>query len=319
MPISRRNFLQTALGVGAASAFSFPLFDVPQALADEAKKDLKIEKFTLNVGATRPFAAVHVSDTHVTFADEREVERKLQLAESRAKYFSRSEAFHNASVEYAKEKEALLLHTGDFIDFLSDKNLEYVKEAFDAFSPCFCSSGNHEFSHYLGEAREDEQYKMNSFERVQKYYPNDLKFCSFVYNGVNFVAFDDVYYYVDDDLIDRFKVEIDKGLPIVTLCHVPLYTPQLTKFMLEDQKEKVAWVLGAPDEVVDSYPEGRRESQRSNETTTKFLEWLKEQKLVKALLAGHLHVNHVGPFSETAMQYVVGGNFKGDLFEFSFE
>ena len=38
MQISRRNFLQTALGVGAASAFSFPLFDVPQALADEAKK-----------------------------------------------------------------------------------------------------------------------------------------------------------------------------------------------------------------------------------------------------------------------------------------
>lgn len=318
MQLTRRNFLQ--MSVGAVSAFSIPLFDVPAAMASEAREDMKVEKFTLKIGATKPFAAVHISDTHITFADERETERKRQLAASRARYFSRSEAFFNAAVEYAKERDAILLHTGDFIDFLSDKNLEFVRDEYNNDSyPCFCAAGNHEYSHYLGEAPENEEYKMDSFDRVQKYFPNDLKFCSRVYNGVNFVAFDDVYYYVADGIIDRFKVEIDKGLPIVTLCHIPLYTPELAKFMLEDQKQPVAWVTGAPDEVVDAYVGNHKGSQRSNETTTKFLEWLKEQKLVKALLAGHQHVNHVGPFSETATQYVVGGNFKGDTFEFSFE
>ena len=93
----------------------------------EALDDLKIERHTLNVGAERPFTAVHISDTHITFSDARDTERTQKLAESRSKYFSKAERYFLASAEYAKKKDALLLHTGDMIDFLSEKNLEYVK------------------------------------------------------------------------------------------------------------------------------------------------------------------------------------------------
>ncbi len=320
MRLSRRNFLQ--LGAGACLASTLPFKFDSNAFGDgEAplkESPLNIVKFTLDVGATQPFTAVHVSDTHICFADERENERKLTLAKNRSRYFTKGEANFLAALDYAQKKNALFLHTGDMIDFVSEKNLDYVADVYKDVSNRFVSSGNHEFSQYVGEAREDEAYKAQSFARVQKSYPNDLTFCSKIVNGVNFIAFDDVYYYVAEDLLDKFKAEVEKGLPIVTLCHVPFYTPELFKHMIVDLKEPCAYVAGAPQDAMKEYKQDRFTQQLGDEKTIKFIEWLKKQSLVKALLCGHLHINFDEQFSESARQYVVGGNFKGDAYEFEF-
>lgn len=44
----------------------------------------------------------------------------------------------------------------------------------------------------------------------------------------------------------------------------------------------------------------------------KFIAWLKEQPLLKAILCGHMHRFFEERFSPTAMQYVVGANYLGD-------
>ena len=36
------------------------------------------------VGAEKPFRVLHLSDTHMTYADDRDDERKLELAENRS-------------------------------------------------------------------------------------------------------------------------------------------------------------------------------------------------------------------------------------------
>ena len=43
--------------------------------------------------------------------------------------------------------------------------------------------------------------------------------------------------------------------------------------------------------------------------TKEFLDYLRAQKLLKGILAGHLHIDVSDRFSPTAMEYVVGGNF----------
>ena len=40
---------------------------------------LNIIRTTLNVGATAPFTAIHASDTHLTYADIRDGQRKVDL------------------------------------------------------------------------------------------------------------------------------------------------------------------------------------------------------------------------------------------------
>lgn len=54
---------------------------------------------------------------------------------------------------------------------------------------------------------------------------------------------------------------------------------------------------------------GDRKVQLEDPATRDFIAYLKTEPLLKAILAGHLHITVQERFSPTAMQYVVGGNF----------
>ena len=310
MTLTRRHFLQLAAGLCAAPA-------LPSLCLAEEENLLKIDRLTISIGLEKPFRAFHISDTHLTLADDRENDRKKALAAGRSAHFKTSEQCFAASLAHAREQNELLLHTGDLIDFVSEKNLEAAAAGFQG-RDAFVSSGNHEFSQYVGEAKEDEAYKAQSFARVQKAYPNDLTFCSRVVNGVNFVAIDDVYYYFLPDHLARFEAEVKKGLPIVMMCHVPLYTPKLFDLMV-NVNHTLGYVTGAPEELIKNYPKYRFEQQRANDVTLEFIDYLKKQPLLKAILCGHLHFPYQERFSETAIQYVAGANYKGEAYEIAFE
>ena len=312
MQFNRCDFLKASAGLCLAS--SLPSVS-PLLAADETL--LKPQKIKLQVGASQPFKAVHVSDSHFCFVDDRENERKKKLAASRLKYFGDGEKRFDAAMALAQKNDALFLHTGDLIDFTSEKNCEVVNAKF-AGTYSFVSAGNHEFSQYVGEAKEDEPYKAQSFDRIQKAYPNDLKLASKVVNGVNFVAFDDVYYYITPQVFKAFQAEVEKGLPIVALCHVPLYTPELFE-VANGKNSKCAYLTGVPEELMKNFDPGRREQQKPDATTVEFLAWLREQSLLKAVLCGHLHYYGQGAFSKTATQCVVGANYAGAAYEIDFE
>lgn len=325
--LDRRNFLQLSAGLCLAS--TLPLgasrsvaAENAAARSDEfvAKYLTNVVKLELEVGATQPFSAIHVSDSHFCFADERNDERKLKLAESRGRYFANGEKCFDAALALAQKKNALFLHTGDLIDFVSEQNLDVVKAKFDETVGApdrFVSAGNHEYSLYVGEAKEDAAYKAQSYDRVQVAFPNDLTIASKVVNGVNFVAFDDVYYYATPEIFAAFKKEVEKGLPIVAMCHVPLYTPELFDVAI-GKNAACAYLAGVPDERAKDFEPGRFQQQRADETTFEFIAWLREQPLLKAILCGHLHYFWSGKFSETATQAVVGGNYQGAAYEISF-
>ena len=317
MQLSRRDFLRWSAGIGLASAVLPGEFSSDVFAANDGKK-LKLVPIEIQVGATKPFKAVHASDTHFCFADGRENTRKLKLAENRRRYFSNGERFFDEALAWAKQNDEMFLHTGDLIDFVSESNLEAVQAKFKNVN-CFVSAGNHEFSQYVGEAKEDDAYKAQSFDRVQKAFSNNLTFCSRIVNNVNFVAFDDVYYNVTAAQHERFKAEVAKGYPIVAMCHCPLYTPELFDFMMNRPGAKCAYLIGVPaEERMKSYEPNRREQQKPDAPTIDFLKWLKEQSLLKAILCGHLHLQWSGPFSKTATQHVVAGNYTGSANEITF-
>ncbi|MBR5627363.1 MAG: metallophosphoesterase, partial [Thermoguttaceae bacterium] len=240
-----------------ASAFPVPNLSAYAEDSDE----LKIIPIEIPCGTQKPFKAVHVSDTHLCLVDERENERKRKLAENRQRYFTKGEKFFDLAMAYAQKKDALFLHTGDMIDFVSEKNLEAIQAKFqDTYS--FASTGNHEFSQYVGEAKEDAAYKALSFDRVQKVYPHNITFCSRIINGVNFIAFDDVYYNVTAEQLACFKAEAEKGLPIIAMCHCPLYTPDLFENAMNHEGLRCAYLVGVPEEKMADYTPGDREQQK---------------------------------------------------------
>ena len=46
-----------------------------------------------------------------------------------------------------------------------------------------------------------------------------------------------------------------------------------------------------------------------DKTTADFIAYLKSERLLKALLVGHEHITMQDRFSDTAMEFAVGGNF----------
>lgn len=261
----------------------------------------------VKIGLEKPFSVLHISDTHFTSAYPEENEIRQNLKQKRTQLFGGlQEMSFRDSVEWAKEHVDYIVHTGDFIDWQSEANFDLVSKYYgDRMAGAM---GNHEFSPDLGKSLPkptvDEKYKDLSRERLQSIFPFDISFQSQIINGVNFITLDDVYGYVTEEQVERFKAEIRKGLPIVLCMHVPFITDNIWRAVQR------YWVDKGPIQSAAVPPvSGDLKVQRNDKVTADFIRYLKKQKLLKAILTGHEHFSIEERFSKTAMQFVTSGNF----------
>lgn len=310
--MNRRSFL---VGSGAFALCRPRLATAAETLGI---RPLNVVRRNVTVGAERPFRVMHISDTHLAFCDTRDGDRKRNLAIHQYATMRHGEHYLDEAIAFAKAQDAVLMHTGDLIDFTSEANFDAAREHL-AGRGFFVCSGNHEFSQYLGEAKEDAAYKAQSYDRVQASFPNDLTFANMVIHGVNFVAVDNVYYNFTEGQLERFEKEVAKGLPIALLCHVPLYTPALFERQLKTTGGYAAYLCGAPKSELARCDKKRAEQQAADKPTLEFVKRVRSEPLVKAILCGHVHRPELDRFSPTAMSYVAGANYKGDaeLLDFS--
>ena len=291
--ISRRGFLRNALaagGCGIVATTSLPLH------ARGNYEQLTLAYCHIKAGATSPFSILHISDTHLTFANPDEDEEIQKYRRRRTELFGgrQFEALKD-SIRWAKLNADYLIHTGDLIDWGSEGNLLAVQEAFgpDA-GPVFGAIGNHEyfFPHSAGRPSRAE-----CFKRCSAAFPYNLHFASQVINGVNFVSIDNSNYNVTDDQVEAFAKEVKKGLPIILLMHVPFHTPEITRA----KRKFWAWKQKFRNKPVEPYVFGKKANE--------FIAYLKTEPLLKGIIAGHLHITAEEQFSPTARLYTVAGNF----------
>lgn len=321
--MDRRNFIKAS--IGAAVAAQMPLASVAQTQKPQiarkvsGMKKLSLRSVRIATGIEKPFSALHLSDSHLTFADTRDDERKWKLAAGRQRIFLRAEHYLNEAITFANRHEMPILHTGDLIDFVSEANLDMVAAHFQQ-ADWFVAAGNHEYSQYVGEALEDAAYRAASYDKVQAAYPNDLTCASRVINGLNLVSLDNGYYQVTEQQHQFVMEQVEKGLPIVLMVHVPFYAPQQCELGLKQTKGLCAYLAGVPLEITSKYDpnfkgteqwRNRGVQQRATKATLDFVAWLKEQPLLKGILAGHCHYYFQEQFSPTCVQYTVAAGYTG--------
>lgn len=253
----------------------------------------------IKVGALAPFKIIHIADTHLTLADMRDGERKVELARKRSQYFRGAEDTLSLASALAREYSCPIFHTGDLSDFVSVANLERV-EAFVAENDLVLAAGNHEFSQYVGEAIEDAAYREQSLAKVQAVYKNDIRASAREINGVNFIFLDDGYYKIDEGQVAFLRQELERGLPSVIVMHTPIYDPEL--YAIERRKHDCGYLLGVPDELVDGYGSERARQQRADGITVAAIELIKSTPSVKAIIAGHLHRDYENMLTESIIQ-----------------
>lgn len=266
--------------------------------------DIKTSK--IYPGATAPFTFYHMSDTHITLADGRDNERKRQLAEKRKKMFPNAlECLSEAAKISKADNNNLIVHTGDLIDFVSEANLEAAKK-FISETNCLMIAGNHEFSQYVGEAVEDENYRNQSFDKVQAAFLNDIRFTSKEINGINLVCIDNSYNLFEAWQLDALKKEVQKGMPIILFMHIPLYNEEVYEYCTKFYNTVVGDLICVPGDKLEKYPPERYEQQKGDSLTFEMFEYIKREPLIKAIFSGHEHFDFKTTIDNRLPQYVTG-------------
>lgn len=244
------------------------------------------------MGIEKPFSVIHASDTHISFADSRDDERKIQLSERRTERFGDAWGNLNFIKDKAIKENKVVIYTGDLLDFVSELNIEKAREFTDCVD-VFMAAGNHEFSLYLGEEKEDAAYRNKSLKKVQSAFKNNIRFSSREINGVLFVALDNSYYLIDEEQFSFLKNECAKGLPMIICMHTPLYTREFYDYSREGESVP-AYLMSVPDELMSDYPEDRFEQQRQDKLTSEVYEFIVNCDSIKAIITGHIHKDFVG-------------------------
>ena len=97
-------------------------------------------------------------------------------------------------------------------------------------------------------------------------------------------------------------------------CHMPIYTRQLLEDMCEKRNRK------PPHGSLQAYMMLGEDTlgSKPNPVARDLVAFLRNQKSLRAILAGHLHFEWRGVFDDRVPMLVAGGNFEGLAYEISF-
>lgn len=309
--IDRRTFLRRMACSGALIATSqLPTLaeDKPSVFPQRGQYErLSLSYAIVELGLKKPFSILHISDSHLSAAYAHENEKKQQLCKSRTITFGgRQEEALRDALSWAKQHVDYIIHTGDLIDWQSEANFDLVRKYFG--DGLIGSMGNHEFSTdmWLSDPKEEksERYKDNTRKKLQEVYPFNVRFHSQVVNDVNFITLDDVYGYVTEEQVKLFKKEVKKGLPIVLCMHVPFHTDKIWRATCR------VWMDKGPLNTGElPTPSGDYKVQKEDPVTRDFIAYLKQEPLLRCILAGHEHITVEDQFSPTCREYLVAGGF----------
>ncbi len=267
---------------------------------------LNIDKTTIKIGIPKPLKILHMTDSHLPFFCDTDPEN--MIIQGKKRDMKASVAFLEELIEYGEKNCDLIVHTGDLIDYISKPCVEFAREFLKREKLAFIA-GNHEYAKYDGK-KEDMAYRLNSIREIGGYGVNI--FCNArIVGGVNFVGIDDAYHQAEYDQLDFLKKEVEKGYPIILFVHAPLYEKELYKASYEFWKGEIC-LLGSDTEA---HPEVIGDMAEPLEATKAFYEYVTDEPLIKAVLAGHLHFGFESALPNGTMQYVTNRGDRGNARE----
>lgn len=199
---------------------------------------IHLTKTRLEIGLTHPVKILHITDVHLTYADETDIPRHQALMKKRFDVFQKEAGFppftpkeyFEQAIALAKKEDALLICTGDAIDIHTNGNLTVFKELIRGEDMMF-SPGGHEHQFRCVRTME-EPYPYWETIRPQlesEFSAFDLYLESRVIGGLNIITADNSMDYFAKRTVDAFKKELEKGLPTIVFFHDYIWDEFLNK------------------------------------------------------------------------------------------
>ena len=259
-----------------------------------------ISKTFLNEGLSDPVRILHITDIHITQANDSDSEEYHELMKKRCDLFynegeqppkTPSEYFIEA-IDTAEKNGMLLVNTGDSIDLYTQGCLQEYRRIADGHDMMFSPGGHEHQRDFVRTMTEPDDYYIFARERLKKEFSEyDLELSSRIVNGLNIVCADNSLDYYSASTLAKFKKELEKGLPVIVFSHDPVWDQYLNK--------------------KEAYHPNIKLTQEEYESNSEMIELLLSDPLVIATFGGHTH------FDETALlkgktHYATSALFKGN-------
>ena len=181
---------------------------------------------------------VHIADTHLFKDDERgisyqEFSNRMAKAYNQTTHFKTrkktnpEEAFEQ-TLAFAKEVNAdVITLIGDIFSFPSEAAIEWVLSKLkDTGIPYIYTAGNHDW-HYEGMEGTLESLRDTWIEKrlLPLYQGNHPLMAAYDIKGIRFLAIDNSTYQINEEQLAFFIEQVDSGVPLVLLVHIPMYAP----------------------------------------------------------------------------------------------
>lgn len=279
-------------------------------MLDDAVVDIKIE------GLTGSYKFLHVSDAHLTLTDDTDTPEAIADQKARGEAFDaqvtdgvkKEDRLANAyRYAEAEDCEAVIL-TGDIIDAPSNGNIAYLdKVTKESSVESIYMLGNHDWTYsanYQSAAQRGEN--IPKFQEIyDKFFDdggedlwNDY-LDSYEYDGFVIVTVDNSNDQIPTGAQSMLEYYAKKGIPVILALHVPISLPTMVNDVAAMWGRDIC--IGA-------------QNLNPNVVTTKFINYIKSaESPVKAILTGHIHMDHVDDVSPNndTVQYTLGATYQG--------
>ena len=250
---------------------------------------MDILKSQLDLGLVQPIRILQVSDCHLSGCCEEDSEKAKAKSKKKTAEFLKEtggvtqEQRLKEALDLSAEYDALAL-TGDIADSPSRANLELLASMLEGRRYLY-TFGNHDYYTYDSDSgnADDRERFLDDFLR---FLPCDPTMDSLQVGGVNLVALDDSLAQFSALQLEFLKAEAAKGLPILLFLHLPVYSPTFVPQAYEWWDSSMC--VGTPADVLAAHGE-TDPKMRAEVETLLMLDYIREEPLIKAIFASHLH------------------------------
>jgi len=251
-------------------------------------------------GLKRELELLHIADLHLSYADERDNAVMQEMSTERIRCFPGAPHTLELLKEYMRHEDPdYTVFTGDFMDFLSAKNLEALED----FLKNHCqrhlyTPGNHDW-YCPGEAS-GSLLQRQRHEQFSRILGGTTDFQVINAGGVKLIGMDNAHYRITQQQLERLESEFAQGVRCLLFFHVPLFAPTLVEAV--GKLRRLPIMAGAEESVLWERVDGQT---APDEITREFYRLVcKKSSPVAGVVAGHMHFTHEDIFGAGKKQYV---------------
>ncbi|MBQ7160833.1 MAG: S-layer homology domain-containing protein [Clostridia bacterium] len=283
---------------------------------DEAQAEafnLTIDKVDIKIdGAKDSLRMLQMSDMHLTLTDASDSAEAVADQSKRGAMFdaeikdgvSRKTRFEQFLGYYDCAGADLLAMTGDIIDAPSNGNISFLRDQLAGKGREYLFVlGNHDWTgNWIGDYQSDYQRSSNIPKFADIIGEGEDGIAVRAYDGFTVIAVDNSNDQVTSEQYAAVNKLIKDKTPFILLLHVPVDSA-CSPSLASDTAAKWGRTITMGNSATNP-----------TQLTTKFVELLQSEKSTcKAIICGHIHMDHVDRISESngTVQYCLGASYEG--------